>query len=287
MTLNKDTRILIVGLGLMGGSYAKALTRRGYRVSAITKERSSVDYALREGIIAYGTTAVDPELIARSELIVFALYPHTFIEWIGENQQYFSAGTVITDLTGVKGCVVGTVQDMLRPDVEFIAAHPMAGRELYGVEHSDDSVFHGANYIVTPTEKNTKAAIELCEQLGRELGFYRISRLTVAEHDDMIAYLSQLTHCIAVTLMNCNDSPHMQAYTGDSFRDLTRIAKINDVMWTELFMSNREALLHHMDAFEKSFDAFRQLLINRDVEGMRAAMRTASARRALFDKKTD
>ena len=176
---------------------------------------------------------------------------------------------------------------MLRPDVEFIAAHPMAGRELYGVEHSDDSVFRGANYIVTPTEKNTPAAIALCEQLGRELGFYRISRLTVAEHDDMIAYLSQLTHCIAVTLMNCNDSPHMQAYTGDSFRDLTRIAKINDVMWTELFMSNREALLHHMDAFEKSFDAFRQLLVNRDVEGMRAAMRAASARRALFDKKTD
>ncbi len=287
MTLNKDTRILIVGLGLMGGSYAKALTRRGYRVSAITKEQSSVDYALREGIIAYGTTAVDPELIARSELIIFALYPHIFIEWIKENQQYFSAGTVITDLTGVKGCVVGTVQDMLRPDVEFIAAHPMAGRELYGVEHSDDSVFRGANYIVTPTEKNTPAAIALCEQLGRELGFYRISRLTVAEHDDMIAYLSQLTHCIAVTLMNCNDSPCMQAYTGDSFRDLTRIAKINDVMWTELFMSNREALLHHMDAFEKSFEAFRQLLINRDVEGMRAAMRAASARRALFDKKTD
>ncbi len=287
MTLNKNTRILIVGLGLMGGSYAKALTRRGYRVSAITKEQSSVDYALREGIIAYGTTAIEPELIAGSELIVFALYPHTFIEWIRENQQYFSAGTVITDLTGVKGCVVGTVQDMLRPDVEFIAAHPMAGRELYGVEHSDDSVFRGANYIVTPTEKNTPAAIALCEQLGRELGFYRISRLTVAEHDDMIAYLSQLTHCIAVTLMNCNDSPHMQAYTGDSFRDLTRIAKINDVMWTELFMSNREALLHHMDAFEKSFDAFRQLLVNRDVEGMRAAMRAASARRALFDKKTD
>ena len=287
MTLNKDTRILIVGLGLMGGSYAKALTRRGYRVSTITKEQSSVDYALREGIIAYGTTVIEPELIAGSELIVFALYPHTFIEWIRENQQYFSAGTVITDLTGVKGCVVGTVQDMLRPDVEFIAAHPMAGRELYGVEHSDDSVFRGANYIVTPTEKNTPAAIALCEQLGRELGFYRISRLTVAEHDDMIAYLSQLTHCIAVTLMNCNDSPHMQAYTGDSFRDLTRIAKINDVMWTELFMSNREALLHHMDAFEKSFDAFRQLLVNRDVEGMRAAMRAASARRALFDKKTD
>lgn len=287
MILNKDTRILIVGLGLMGGSYAKALTRRGYRVSAITREQSSVDYALREGMIAHGTTEIEPELIAASELIIFALYPHVFVDWIKENRRYFSAGTVITDLTGVKGCIVDTVQALLPPTVEFIAAHPMAGRELYGVEHSDDSVFHGANYIVTPTERNTAAAIQLCEQLGRELGFYRVSRLTVAEHDDMIAYLSQLTHCIAVTLMNCNASPHMQAYTGDSFRDLTRIAKINDAMWSELFMSNREALLHHMEAFEKSFEEFRQLLENGDVEGMRAAMRAAAARRALFDKKTD
>ena len=102
----------------------------------------------------------------------------------------------------------------------------------------------------------------------------------------MIGFLSQLTHCIAVALMNCNDTPGMEAYTGDSFRDLTRIARINDQMWSELFMCNREQLLHHMDAFSDSFTALRGMLESGDVEAMRESMRKSTARRALFDKKT-
>ena len=100
----------------------------------------------------------------------------------------------------------------------------------------------------------------------------------------MIAFLSQLTHCIAVTLMTANDSPMMEKYTGDSFRDLTRIAKINDVMWSELFLLNREALLSQMDAFADEFDRFRTMLREEDGEGMRDVMRRATARRMLFDK---
>jgi len=101
----------------------------------------------------------------------------------------------------------------------------------------------------------------------------------------MIGFLSQLTHCIAICLMNCNDTPGMEAYTGDSFRDLTRIARINDKMWSELFMRNRDMLLHHMDAFSESFGQFRDMLDKGDMEGMREAMRRSTARRALFDKK--
>jgi len=101
----------------------------------------------------------------------------------------------------------------------------------------------------------------------------------------MIGFLSQLTHCIAISLMNCNDTPGMDAYTGDSFRDLTRIARINDRMWSELFMQNREQLLHHMDAFSETFAEFRSMLQQGDVEGMREAMRRSTVRRALFDKK--
>ena len=100
----------------------------------------------------------------------------------------------------------------------------------------------------------------------------------------MIAFLSQLTHCIAVTLMTANDSPMMEQYTGDSFRDLTRIAKINDVMWSELFLLNKEALLEQMDAFSNEFERFRTLLQEENGEGMREVMRRATARRMLFDK---
>ena len=284
MKLTKNTKILIVGLGVIGGGYAAALTEAGYSVSCITKEQKDVDYALERGMISYGTTKLDPELIASSELIVFALYPTVFIEWIKENQHLFSPGTLITDVTGVKGTVVDTVQEILRDDVEFISAHPMAGRERSGVEYSDPAVFRGANYIVTPREKNTPEAIETAKELGRILGFSRISELTPEEHDAMIAFLSQLTHCIAVCLMTANTAPNLEKYTGDSFRDLTRIAKINDRMWSELFLMNKDALLREMDSFIKEFTLFRDMLENENSDGMRAKMRSATERRSLFDK---
>jgi len=282
--LNQDTNILIVGLGVIGGSYARALTKKGYRVRCITKEQKDIDYALSLGIIEEGSTEVNAKLVCNADLIIFALYPHIFIEWIEAYQHLFRSGTLITDVTGVKGKVVEKVQNMLRKDVEFVAAHPMAGRESSGVEYSDDRVFQGANFIITPTEKNTPEAIDFCRSLGQELGFARISELTPEVHDEMIAFLSQLTHCIAVTLMTCNEAPMMEKYTGDSFRDLTRIAKINDMMWSELFMLNRDALLAQMDAFSEEFTRFREMLVNGDVEGMRAVMRKATARRTLFDK---
>ena len=283
-SLNRDTNILIVGLGVIGGSYARALTKRGYRVSCITKEQKDVDYALSLGIIEEGSTEVTAAFVGDADLIVFALYPHIFIEWIKNYQHLFRAGTLITDVTGVKSRVVDEVQALLRDDVEFIAAHPMAGRESSGVEYSDDRVFQGANFIITPTAKNSPEAIAICRELGEELGFARISELTPQEHDEMIAFLSQLTHCIAVTLMTCNETPMMEQYTGDSFRDLTRIAKINDVMWSELFMLNRSALLEQMDAFANEFSRFREMLVQGDVEGMREVMKKATARRTLFDK---
>ncbi len=282
--LDKNTKILIVGLGVIGGSYARALSRNGYSVRCITKEQKDIDYALSLGMIESGSTEVTKEAVEWADLVVFALYPHIFVEWIKEYQHLFRAGTLITDVTGVKSRIVDEVQSILRPDVEFISAHPMAGRESSGVEYSDDRVFVGANYIITPTERNTPEAIETCRALGEVLGFARITQLSPEEHDRMIAFLSQLTHCIAVTLMTANDSPMMEQYTGDSFRDLTRIAKINDVMWSELFLLNREALLAEMDAFADEFDRFRTMLREEDGEGMRDVMRRATARRMLFDK---
>ena len=284
MKLNKDTKILIIGLGVIGGGYAAALTKAGYKVSCITKDEDDIKYAYAHEMISYGTTLVEPELIAEAELIVFALYPTIFIDWIEKYQHLFTKGSLITDVTGVKSSVVYKIQDMLREDVEYIPAHPMAGRERSGVEFADPEVFKGANYIVTPTDKNTREAVRICKKLGEELGFLRISELTPEAHDEMIAFLSQLTHCIAVVLMNCNDSEGLEKYTGDSFRDLTRIAKINDRMWSELFLMNRDALLTEMDRFIEEFTEFRTYLANGDGKRMREKMRASSARRSLFDK---
>ena len=284
MKIDKDTRFLIVGLGLLGGSYAKALKKQGFSVEAVTRSQSTIDYALEQGIIDGGAAFPDPEIIGRADFVVLAMYPQTLLDWVKAHQRYFKPGALITDVTGVKTCVVEPVQQMLRPDVEFIAAHPMAGRETLGVRNADDSIFRGANYIVTPTEKNTPQAIEACEELGRVLGFARVSRLTPEKHDEMIGFVSQLTHAIAVALMTCNDIEGLEKYTGDSFRDLTRIAKINDEMWSELFLANREALLEQMDQFAAQFALMRQQLAAGDREGMRDVMRRSTVRRKALEK---
>ncbi len=283
--LTKDTKILIVGLGVIGGGYAAALTSSGFKhVRCITKNECDIDYAMERGMIEFGTTQIDEALIKESELIIFSLYPHIFIDWVREHRRLFSKGTIITDVTGVKSNVVSVVQELMPEGVEFISAHPMAGREKSGVEFSNAEVFKGANYIVVPTDKNTKNATNVCISLGKALGFSKISELSIEEHDEMIAFLSQLTHCIAVVLMNANEKSGLEKYTGDSFRDLTRIAKINEVMWSELFMLNKDALLSEMDAFIEKFTLFRKMLNDGDREGMMTEMIKATKRRELFDK---
>ena len=281
--INKKT-ILIVGLGLMGGSYAMALKRLGYTVTAIDKSEESIDYAVKNSIIDKGSTTPDEKLIGEADAVVFALYPKTFVEWIDKYQQYLKSGIFITDVTGVKGCIVYKIQDILRDDVEFIASHPMAGREVSGVKNSSDMIFRDANYIVVPTKKNTDQAIEWCMMLGRILGFRKISVLTPEEHDRMIAYVSQLTHCIAISLMTGTDLEHVENFTGDSFRDLTRIARINENMWSELFLMNKDSLISQMDRFIDELTQIRQLIVDNDTEGLKEKMRLSTERRMRFDK---
>lgn len=287
--------VLIVGLGLMGSAYARALSDTGYRILGITPHREVIEAALSDGVIHEGDTEVNAALIQAADIIVFGLYPTVLLRWIRENSHLIAPGTVLTDVTGVKGCVVEEIQWMLPDGVEYISAHPMAGRELTGNAPLDvyraatPDMFHGANYLVVPTEKNTPEAITLCEQLGHILGFARVTRLSVAEHDRAIAHLSQLTHAIAVSLMCCTEDEEevsrLSSLTGDSFRDLTRIAKINDAMWSELFLSNREPLLEQMDTFLERFSEMRAALAEGDVDKMRAMMRRSTENRRAFDRR--
>ena len=287
MTLDKDKKILIVGLGLIGGSYAAALSQNGWEVGAIDPDPQAIVFAEKAGFIRHGRTEPEAEYVGKFDIVVFALYPHVLLEWLEKYGPWLRDGALATDVTGVKSGVVEKAQALLFPRVEFIGAHPMAGREVSGVENARADLFRGANYIVTPTAANTEEAIACCEALGRTLGARNISRLTPKEHDEMIGFLSQLTHCIAVALMTCKESRHLVDYTGDSFRDLTRIAKINENMWTELFLWNREELLSQMDLFIAHFAKLRDALAQGDEETMKSMMRLSTERRRYFDKKPD
>ncbi len=282
--LDLNTDILIVGLGLIGGSYAKALTEKGYTVRAITKEQKDIDYAIKNGFLTEGTVEDIEGFIKKSDLIILSLYPHTLLEWVNKYGKFIRPDTLVTDVTGVKEHIINEVQKALPENVEFIAAHPMAGRERSGVEYSDNNVFKCANYIIVPTDKNSEHSKKICENLGKELGFENISYLNAEKHDEMIAFLSQLTHCIAVTLMCTGNTDGFEKYTGDSFRDLTRIAKINDEMWSELFLCNKKALLEKMNEFSYQFDVFKTALENSDRDKMREMMKKSTIRREKFDK---
>ena len=282
MTKNKS--FLIVGLGLLGGSIAIGLKKWNHKIYAIDIDRNAIDYALSHGIIDEGATEPDPQLIGKADVIISGLYPAIVADWIAENQQYFKSGALITDVTGVKGAVVDKIQNLLRPDCEFIGVHPMAGKEVSGVQHADPSIFLPANLIITPTERNTQQAIDFIYEMGKELRFDNICQLSVAEHDKMIGYLSQLTHVIAVSLMNANDSKDLVKYTGDSFRDLTRIAKINENLWTELFLMNKENLVSQIDTFVSEINDFRDALEREDTEKMKQKFITSTQRRKYFDR---
>lgn len=285
MKFDTNSKILIVGLGLIGGSYAQALSQKGYEIGAIDTREDSIEFALQKGWIVEGRTGVDKDFVSRYDLIVFALYPHVLIEWVEKYQSYIKRGALLTDVTGVKGNLVGAVQNILREDLEFVGAHPMAGRETSGVRNAKADIFKGANYIVTPTQKNTQEGIEACKALGRELGFERIGELSPEKHDETVGFLSHLTHCIAVSLMVCKDDhEHLAEYTGDSFKDLTRIAKINDEMWSELFLANKEQLIAQMELFEKQFDMLKQDIKEDNVDNIRQMMRLSTQRRGEFDK---
>ena len=283
MQLTKDKQILIVGLGLLGGSYAEGLTELGYTVGAIDVSRESIELALSRGIIAHGEVTVHPSYVGQFDIVILALYPEGAVQWMRDYQHLLKPNAIITDVTGVKCPVLYPIQSFLREDLEMIGAHPMAGKERSGVTFADAKMLRGANYIITPTSKNTEYAITLCRELGEALGFGTITCLSPEEHDEMIGFLSQLTHCIAVSLMTSRDTASFVDYSGDSFRDLTRIAKINEDMWSQLFLANKEPLLRQMDLFLEQFSRLRKSLADGRVEDMKEMMRLSTKQREAFD----
>ena len=282
--LDRSKRYLVVGLGLLGGKYALELTRAGFAVDGINRSQGHLQYALDHGYIARGKTQDFEDLVRQADHIIFGLYPTALLEWMQQYGQWIKPGCIFTDVSGVKTGLVEPVQALCPPGVEFIASHPMAGRETSSVEHAAEVDFAPAHFIITP---NTPAAIQWAQQLAQVLGFRHICTLTVEEHDRMIGYVSQLCHAIAVSLMCANDNTSLCEYTGDSFRDLTRIARINDKMWAELFLWNKQNLIAEIDQFDAALARLRAALEEGDREQLEQMFRLSTQRRAAFDKKMD
>lgn len=259
----------VVGLGIMGGSIAKAIRQnilsRGNaqgRILAVNRSAASLSQALSEGVIDEGFASENAQaMISRCDILFICLYPHATIDFMRQYRDEFKSGSVITDISGVKGIFENVLPDIVRSDVDFIIGHPMAGGEKEGYINSSAQFFVNHNYILIPQPANSAGNLELMRSLIREMGFTRITETTCDIHDYKIGFTSQLCHVIASALVESAKDDQITAFGGGSFEDLTRIAMINAPLWTELFISNKDKLITHIENFERKLDEFKQAIL--------------------------
>ena len=225
------------------------------------------------------------ETLQECDLLLIAIAPRSLVKWVEDHADAIPTTTILVDLCGVKRYIYKHIAPIAREKgFLYVGGHPMAGTQYSGYKYARSNLFHNAPMVIVPPSFDAIALLSRVKDLLAPAGFGKISVTTAEKHDEMIGFVSQLTHAIAVALMTCNDIEGLEKYTGDSFRDLTRIAKINDEMWSELFLANREALLEQMDQFAAQFALMRQQLAEGDREGMREVMRRSTVRRKALEK---
>ena len=275
-------KVLIVGLGLMGGAYAYRLSNKGYSVYGVDLNQKSIDYAKENKFIIDGSTNAS-DYLSGMDVIILSIYPQGILNFLKDNNKYFNDKQIITDICGVKSSFVNEATKLAYPAC-YCSHHPMAGREKIGIEYSKLCIFEGANFLITPTEKTKPFAIDILKQIGKDLGFSRFTVIDINRHDRMIGFTSQLTHAIAVSLVNSDKDPDTKNFIGDSYRDLTRIAMINENLWSELFLENKKYLFEQIKAFENELDKLKNALDNNDKEGLKEIFRSSTKIRKEMEK---
>ena len=275
-------KVFIVGLGLIGGRYAYGLSQKGYEVYGCDKNIDAINYAKENKFIIDGCQNAG-DMIADMDVVILSIYPQAILSFLEENNKYFNSKQIITDVCGVKLSYVVEATRLAAPAV-YCAHHPMAGREKIGIEYAKDVIFEGANFLVTPTDATPADVVELIKKMGNDLGFARITVMSPDYHDKMIGFTSQLTHAIAVSLVNSDHDDNTKNYIGDSYRDLTRIAMINEDLWSELFLENKDFLIKHIISFEYELAVLKKSLIDNNKDSLKALFKSSTKIRKEMEK---
>lgn len=273
-------KIFIIGLGLMGASYAQKLHQIGHEVFGYDINKDVMTKALEEGFISFESNL---SKLMTVDVIVLALYPHENVSFIQAHQHLFKLGVFLTDISGVKHTSVDLIEALLRDDIKYVSHHPMAGRAKKGFDGKDPNMFLNNQVIIIESNRASVKDYEFLEGIVLSLGFKRVKRLSALKHDEAVAYTSQLTHVIASALMDGFSDEYLGT-TGDSFRELTRIANINEVLWTELYLSNKEALLKALHTFQEKINLIKHNIELENKESTEAALKRSRLKREAFEK---
>lgn len=262
--------ILICGLGLIGASLAKTLKKNtAHTVLGWNRTSSVTERALRDGVIDRSGELKD--LMAEADITFINFYPDAIVPFILAHKEDFKKDSIVTDSCGVKVKICeGMAQEAL--PFYFIGAHPMAGREVGGYDNSLDTLFDTAGFICTPYETTPRNKTDALVGLAQEMGFARTVVTTPAHHDEMIAFTSQIAHVLACSYVLSPLAPMHAGYSAGSYKDVSRVARINADMWTQLFLNNEEPLVREIDDLVSNLMRFKYNIVNHDAQALHDLM---------------
>lgn len=271
--------IAVIGLGLIGGSICKALKANTFHhIMGIDTDPETVRKALERGAI---DEEITEDRLGEANLTIVALYPVAIVDFIKKNADKFRKGSIVMDICGVKGYIVHNCTPILdEKGVIFIGTHPMAGTEHSGFDYSTADLFKNASFIITPSENTPQIAIDLVSTLGACMSFGQVVIATPEQHDSNIAYTSQLAHVVSSAYVKSPSLFRADGFSAGSFLDLTRVAYLNEEMWSSLFMCNKEALLFEINNVIKALSEYRDAMVNDDIGELRELLRVGTERKA-------
>lgn len=270
--------IAVIGLGLIGGSICKALKANTFHhIMGLDTNEETLKKALEQGAI---DEAITEERLGEAGLTIVALYPTAIVDFVKANADRFRKGSIVMDICGVKGYIVKNCTPVLEDrGVIFIGTHPMAGTEHSGFDYSTETLFRKASFIITPTENTPQIAIDLVSTLGSSMGFGQVVLATPEQHDANIAYTSQLAHVVSNAYVKSPSLFRADGFSAGSFLDLTRVAYLNEEMWSSLFMCNKEALLFEVNTIINELTKYRDAMVNDDIDTLRDILRDGRERK--------
>ena len=270
--------IAVVGLGLIGGSICKALKANTFHhILGIDTDKETVAKALDMGAIDEEITV---DRLGEAGLTIVALYPVAIVDFVKEHADKFRKGSIVMDICGVKGYVVRNCTPVLdERGVIFIGTHPMAGTEHSGFDYASAELFRKASFIITPSENTPQIAIDLVSTLAGSMGFGQVVTATPEQHDSNIAYTSQLAHIVSNAYVKSPSLFRADGFSAGSFLDLTRVAYLNEVMWSGLFMCNKEALLFEINTVIEKLTEYRDAMNDDDIDRLRELLKVGRERK--------
>ena len=274
-------KIGIVGLGLMGGSFGRTLIRQGYTVYGYD---ISPDVMLKAELMKAFTEPLTEKTAKQADILIAAVNPSAFKGAVEKFLPSLKKGAVVSDFCGVKRTVVSVMQGFKKqyPHLNFIGAHPMAGREFSGIEHSSITLFEKASMILVPVKADI-FTLDKIKEFYLSTGFSRVVITDAEHHDEVIAYTSQLCHIVSNAFILSAQADNRSGYSAGSFKDLTRVARMNPEMWTELISANRDKALKELDELIGNLNKYRAAIATKDDEKLKDLFSAGNERKIKIE----